>query len=185
MTLQYLTALQGLLRSIVDGEELQQQAECEFQNPGRWGLTFPASSAGACVEPRMLGHPDLAKQEGSMKVAELATTVRDAITVNRVFAEPYEKDGVTVIAAATVAGAGGGGGGHDDHGQEGEGGGFGVSARPAGAYVIKDGRVRWRPAVDVNRLLATIGAVAIAYLLTRARIEKARAAIATSTPARP
>jgi hypothetical protein len=39
-------ALQGLLRSIVDAEELQQQAEREFQNPGRWGLTFPTSSAG-------------------------------------------------------------------------------------------------------------------------------------------
>jgi hypothetical protein len=30
-----------------------------------------------------------------MRVAELATTVRDAITVSRVFAEPYEEDGVT------------------------------------------------------------------------------------------
>lgn len=78
-----------------------------------------------------------------MKVAELATTVRDAITVSR------------------------------------------VSARPAGAYVIKDGRVRWRPAVDVNRLFATVGAVAIAYLLTRARIEKARAKAAVHTPDRP
>ena len=47
MTLEYLTALLGLLRSIVDAEELQQQAECEVQNPGRWGLTFPPSSAGA------------------------------------------------------------------------------------------------------------------------------------------
>jgi len=120
-----------------------------------------------------------------MKVAELVTTVRDAITVSRVFAEPYEKDGVTVIAAATVAGGGGGGGGHDERGQEGEGGGFGVVARPAGAYVIKDGRVRWRPAVDVNRLVATIGAVAIAYLFTRARIEKARAKAAISTADRP
>jgi uncharacterized spore protein YtfJ len=119
-----------------------------------------------------------------MKVAELATTVRDAITVSRVFAEPYEKDGVTVIAAATVAGGAGGGGGHDERGQEGEGGGFGVIARPAGAYVIKDGRVWWRPAVDVNRLLATIGAVAIAYLFTRVRIEKARAAGAINTPDR-
>ena len=64
-----------------------------------------------------------------MKVAELVTTVRDAITVSRVFAEPYEKDGVTVIAAATVVGGAGGGGGHDERGQEGEGGGFGVSAR--------------------------------------------------------
>jgi uncharacterized spore protein YtfJ len=107
-----------------------------------------------------------------MQVAELATMVCDAITVSRVFAEPYEKDGVTVIAAATVVGGAGGGGGHDERGQEGEGGGFGVIARPAGAYVIKDGRVWWRPAVDVNRLFATIGAVAIAYLFTRVRIER-------------
>jgi uncharacterized spore protein YtfJ len=120
-----------------------------------------------------------------MHVAELATTVRDAITVSRVFAEPYEQDGVTVIAAATVAGGGGGGGGHDERGQEGEGGGFGVVARPAGAYVIKDGRVRWRPAVDVNRLVATIGAVAIAYLFTRACIQKAHATAAINTPDRP
>jgi uncharacterized spore protein YtfJ len=119
-----------------------------------------------------------------VRLQELATTVRDAITVSRVFAEPYQQDGVTLITAATVAG-GGGGGGHDERGQEGEGGGFGISARPAGAYVIKDGRVRWRPAVDVNRLVATVGAVAIAYLLTRARIERARAKAAIHAPDRP
>jgi uncharacterized spore protein YtfJ len=119
-----------------------------------------------------------------MKVGELVTTVRDAITVSRVFAEPYETDGVTVIAAAIVAGGAGGGGGHDERGQEGEGGGFGVRARPAGAYVIKNGRVWWRPAVDVNRLFATVGAVAIVYLFTRVRVQKARAAIASNTPDR-
>jgi uncharacterized spore protein YtfJ len=98
-----------------------------------------------------------------------------------VFAEPYETDGVTVIAAATVAGGAGGGGGHDEHGQEGEGGGFGVAARPAGAYVIKDGRVQWRPAVDVNRLFATIGAVAIAYC-SPAHASRRHAQTAASNP---
>jgi hypothetical protein len=39
--------------------------------------------------------------------------------------------------------------------------------------------------VDANRLFTTIGAVAIAYLFTRARIEKARAMVATSAPDRP
>jgi uncharacterized spore protein YtfJ len=71
-----------------------------------------------------------------VKLDQLITTARDAITVKRVFAEPYEKEGVTVITAASLAGGGGGGGGgggHDDRGQEGEGGGFGLSARPAGA----------------------------------------------------
>lgn len=113
-----------------------------------------------------------------MKIDELMTTARDAITVKRVFGEPYEKDGVTVIPAATVTGGTGGGGGHDQQGQEGEGGGLVVRSRPAGAYVIKEGNVFWRPAVDVNRLFAVIGAVAIAYLLTRTRATKARAKLA-------
>jgi uncharacterized spore protein YtfJ len=112
---------------------------------------------------------------GAVKLDQLMTTARDAITVKRVFAEPYEKEGVTVITAASLAGGGGGGGGHDDRGQEGEGGGFGLTARPAGAYVIKDGKVAWRPAVDVNRLLGTVGAVVVVYLLARAGIERARA----------
>jgi hypothetical protein len=50
VTLEYLTALQGLLRSIVDAEELQQQAEREFQNPGRWGLTSPRPVLGGMVK---------------------------------------------------------------------------------------------------------------------------------------
>ena len=45
--------------------------------------------------------------------------------------------------------------------------------------------MRWRPTVDANRLVATIGAVAIAYLFTRARIEKARAMAAINPPDRP
>ncbi len=109
-----------------------------------------------------------------MKLEDLATTARDALTVKKVFGEPYERDGLTVITAARVAGGAGGGGGHDEQGQEGEGGGFGVTAKPAGAYVVKDGNVVWRPAVDVNRLIATIGAVLIVYLTTRARLERAR-----------
>jgi len=112
-----------------------------------------------------------------VKIEDLVTTARDAVTVKRVFAEPYEKDGVTVITAATLGGVAGGGGGHDERGQEGEGGGFTLSARPTGAYIIKDGNVSWRPAVDLNRLVATFGAIAIAYLLTRARVAKARAKV--------
>jgi uncharacterized spore protein YtfJ len=110
-----------------------------------------------------------------MKLEELLSTARDTVSVKRVYAEPYEKDGVTVIAAATVAGGAGGGGGHDNNGQEGEGGGIGLAGRPAGAYVIKNGEVTWRPAVDVNRVLAVVGVVLVAYLLTRSRVIKARA----------
>lgn len=110
-----------------------------------------------------------------MQVSEIISTAKDAITVKRVFAEPYEKDGVTVIVAATVGGGAGGGGGHDEKGQDGEGGGFGLSGRPAGAYVIKNGEVDWRPAVDPNRIVTMVGLVAIAYLLSRPRVTRARA----------
>lgn len=104
-----------------------------------------------------------------MKVNELLGSARDTLTVSRVYAEPYEKDGVTLIPAASVRGGGGGGAGSDDEGETGEGGGFGMSARPAGAYVIADGEVRWRPAVDVNRLVVAVAAVTCVLLLTRLR----------------
>jgi uncharacterized spore protein YtfJ len=104
-----------------------------------------------------------------VRLNEVLGTARDTITVRRVFAEPFEKDGVTIIAGAAVVGGGGGGGGRDNEGREGEGGGFGVNARPAGAFVIRNGKVRWRPAVDVNRLAMIAGAVAVIYLLTRGR----------------
>jgi uncharacterized spore protein YtfJ len=105
-----------------------------------------------------------------MGLSQLLDTARDALTVRRVFAEPYERDGVTVIAAARVRGAGGGGGGKDEHGQEGDGGGFVFTARPVGAYVLKDGAVTWQPAVDVERVVtvAVLGWAAVAWVVSRA-----------------
>jgi uncharacterized spore protein YtfJ len=114
-----------------------------------------------------------------MKLDQLTSSVKDAITVKRVFGEPYEKDGITIIAAASVAGGAGGGGGKDKDGQEGEGGGFGAAARPAGVYVIKGEDVSWRPAVDPHRLAAVAGAVTVVYLLTRAVVQRARAKAAS------
>jgi uncharacterized spore protein YtfJ len=105
-----------------------------------------------------------------MTLADQVATLREAMTVSRVFGEPYERDGVTVIPVAAVrGGAGGGGGKKAETGEEGEGGGFGLVARPAGVYVIKDGAVSWQPAVDVNRIVATavLGWVAGAWLVAR------------------
>ena len=110
-----------------------------------------------------------------MKIGEALEAVTDAVTVKRVFGEPYERGGLTVIPAATVSGGGGGGQGHDPKGQEGEGGGFAVRGRPAGAYVIKGSQVSWRPAVDPNRVVVMAGLVIIAYLFSRPRLVRARA----------
>lgn len=119
-----------------------------------------------------------------MKLDDIAAAARDAVTVRRVFGDPVERDGVVLIPSANVMGGAGGGSGHDATGQEGEGAGIGMQARPAGVYVVKDGRVTWRPAVDVNRLVAVAGAVVIASLLTRMRIETVRSRSARGRLAR-
>jgi len=98
----------------------------------------------------------------------LTTGLREHFTVRQVFGEPIERDGVTVVPVATIA-AGGGGGGHRDDTTDDSGGGFGGHAKPAGIYEIRDGEVRWRPAVDVQRLVSTAALVMAVLLLTRLR----------------
>ena len=110
-----------------------------------------------------------------MNVTEVMGAAKDAMTVKRIYGEPYEKDGLTVIPAAVVAGGAGGGSGQDDKGQEGGGGGFGMSGRPAGAFVIKDGEISWRPALDPNGIVVMVGLAVIAFLLSRPRMARARA----------
>jgi uncharacterized spore protein YtfJ len=111
-----------------------------------------------------------------MEVQDVLAQARDTITVKRVFGEPYEKDGVTIIPAARVQGGAGAGGGEDPQGQgKGSGSGFGVSARPVGAFIIRQGELSWRPAVDVNRAILGGQVVAIVALLTIRAIIKARA----------
>ncbi len=108
-----------------------------------------------------------------MNVDDLLSTARDAITVKRVYGDPYEKEGVTVIPAASVLGSGGGGSGKDDKGEEGGGGGFHVQGHPVGAYVIKDGDLRWVPAIDPTRLLAIAGIVIVVVVAIKAKVAKA------------
>lgn len=96
---------------------------------------------------------------------------RDVLTVRRVYGEAVERDGVTIIPAANVRGGGGGGGDVAGNG----GGGFGVSASPAGAYVIREGRVRWEPALDLNRVIFMGQIAGIVLLLTVRSVVKALA----------
>ena len=51
-------------------------------------------------------------------------------------------------------------------------GGFGLSARPVGAYIVKDGQVEWEPAVDASRL-AIMGMVTgiVALLVLRSVVK--------------
>jgi uncharacterized spore protein YtfJ len=110
-----------------------------------------------------------------VEVQDVIAQARDTLTVKRVFGEPYEKDGVTVIPAARVQGGAGGGTGEDPNGQgRGSGSGFGVTARPVGAFIIRDGDLNWRAAVDVNRIILGGQIVAVVALLTVRAIVRAR-----------
>ena len=110
-----------------------------------------------------------------MDVQDVIAQAKDTLTVKRVFGEPYEKDGVTFIPAARVQGGAGGGSGEDPDSQgRGSGSGFGVTARPVGAFIIRDGDLSWRPAVDVNRIILGGQLMVVVALLTVRAIVKAR-----------
>jgi len=103
-----------------------------------------------------------------MNALDTIEKAKDALTVRRVYGDPYQEEGITVIPAATVMGGGGGGGDTEGNG----GAGFGLAARPVGAFVIKDGDVRWRPAIDLNRVILVGQVVAIVALLTLRSVVK-------------
>ena len=98
-----------------------------------------------------------------MNVEEMLQGARDALTVQRVYGEPIERDGTLIIPAAKVRGGGGGGADNSNN----SGGGFGLTAKPAGAYVVADGHVSLEPAIDVNRIVlgAQVAAVIIALVV--------------------
>lgn len=110
-----------------------------------------------------------------MDVNEVIDRARDAFNVRRVFGEPIQQGAVTLVPAAWVSGGGGGGGGEGTatEGAENAGGagkgygsGFGLRARPAGAFVVSNGKVSWMPAVDVNRIILGAQVLMGLFLLT-------------------
>jgi hypothetical protein len=82
------------------------------------------------------------------------------------FAAPYERDGATVITAtATRAHTAIRG---EDSVPEGRGFDAQMSGnRPMGAFVVRNGRVRWHPAVDLTRVVTTAEVVVGGVLITR------------------
>jgi uncharacterized spore protein YtfJ len=108
------------------------------------------------------------KEHDLMDVQSILSQARDAMTVKRVFGDPIERNGLTVIPVAKVAGGGGGGsgGGSSEEGSGSGGGvGYGLSATPAGVYVINGDDVEWEPALDLNRVILGGQIVAIALFL--------------------
>lgn len=69
-----------------------------------------------------------------MDTQQILVGAQDALTARRVFGEPIHAEGATIIPVAVVRGGGGGG---DRQTQQGVG--FGLQARPAGVYVVRNG----------------------------------------------
>jgi uncharacterized spore protein YtfJ len=109
-----------------------------------------------------------------MDVQELLNKVAQNLSVTRAFGTAYEKDGSMVIPVALITGGGGAGEGtngaastSNDDAQTlddalpgdpagGSGGGFGGMVMPVGVYVVKDEKVRWIPAVNVNLIIVVV-----------------------------
>lgn len=115
------------------------------------------------------------------KVTDVLEGVRDTITVRRVFGNPIRRGGTTVVPAASVMGGGGGGEGGEGANQ-GTGTGFGVRARPVGAYVIREGEVTWRPAFDPMRAVVAGMLFAAFGTMMASRAMRRRARTAAEHP---
>jgi uncharacterized spore protein YtfJ len=114
------------------------------------------------------GRGETEKKEDAMAVMDkVIEGVRDSATVRKVYGDPIEKEGMTIIPAAAVMGGGGGGEGEGPEQQgAGQGAGYGVRARPIGVYVVRNGDVEWKPSVDVTRLAVAGMALAAVIALT-------------------
>jgi hypothetical protein len=104
-----------------------------------------------------------------MDTADVFARFANTFAAKQVYSEPYKIDGITVITAAVIGG--GAGMRKADSEQEGRGG-MGGSARPAGAFIIQNGAVTWKPALDLQRVLTvglTVGALAMGLLMLSRR----------------
>jgi uncharacterized spore protein YtfJ len=134
-----------------------------------------ADGGDASTEGRTGGAGGTTPARRDLRIFDLLAHARDAVGVRRVFGDPIEVGGTTLVPAAWVAGGMGGGGGvvgPDDRHDASHGGGMGLGlyARPAGAYVVSQGSVEWKPAIDINQLVVVgiTGVVAITWFVTRA-----------------
>jgi len=109
-----------------------------------------------------------------MDLQEMVTRSQDTATVGRVYGEPHEKDGTTLIPAARVSARGGAGAARGD---EHSGGGFRADAEPVGAFVISDGEVEWKPVFDLSATVRRgqlVGVVALLVVLALIRALRRR-----------
>jgi uncharacterized spore protein YtfJ len=105
------------------------------------------------------------KQQQRFDARQIIGRARGATSARRIYGKPYEKDGVTIIPAAKISGGYGGGGGNAPDSSEGSGFGVGMHGRPVGAFVIANGKVRWKPALDMTSVVLRAQTLTLAGVL--------------------
>ena len=92
-------------------------------------------------------------------------------------------DAIIIPAAKLKGGAGGGEGKGPAEQGSGQGSGFGLSARPMGAFIVRQGKASWRPAIDVNRIILggqIVAAIAVLVFGTVLRAQRRLPALSSS-----
>ena len=119
----------------------------------------------------------MAEAEKRRSPTEIIDRLKELFTVERVFGDPIEAQGKTIIPVALVGGGGGGGGGESPEfgGSEeeamkptgtgiGMGFGFGGSAKPIGVLVVEAEDTKWLPIVDTERIALKGMGIAMAVI---------------------
>jgi uncharacterized spore protein YtfJ len=114
-----------------------------------------------------------------MNAMDLLAKARESgMKLDTVFGEPVTVEGLVIIPVARIKGGAGGSFGPEPSGASDakprrRGGGFGIRANPLGVFVVKDGKVDWRPALDLNKVILggqIVGAVALLTIGSVVRI---------------
>jgi len=119
----------------------------------------------------MSGQNEALKQKESSFIVQMAHELGIAADAKRIYGEPVERDGLTVIPVAKLGYGFGGGGGKKEK-EEGMGGAGGLGMMPVGYIEIKNGETRFRPMRDPLMLVPVILTAAPLILLTVWKITK-------------
>ncbi|PRY10163.1 sporulation protein YtfJ [Pontibacter ummariensis] len=98
-------------------------------------------------------------------VERIAENLGGVANAERVYGNPVERDGLTIIPVAKAQ-FGFGGGAGKKAGEEGSGGGGGISLTPIGYIEMKQGNSQFRPIRDQQTLLKVIAVGGLLALLT-------------------
>ena len=107
-----------------------------------------------------------------MTLDDCSPKATEGLNAGRAFGPVIERDGCVIIPVAFVAGGGGGGDAVEStEGPPAPPAAASAGSRwPIGAYVIKDGNVRWVPAVDVT--LIALGGLLVARTVLKVRARR-------------